>query len=58
MDAYKVTVLRLGQARVMAGTKEIAALKAQKLSESEVVWRSETDGLSGKYCRKERRGTR
>lgn len=49
MDKYKVTVLRLGQARVMAETKEAAALKAQKLPENEIVWLSETDGLSGKY---------
>ncbi|MCI9282172.1 MAG: hypothetical protein HFH36_14065 [Lachnospiraceae bacterium] len=49
MDKYKVTVLRLGQARVMAETKEAADLKAQNLPESEIVWLSETDGLSGKY---------
>lgn len=49
MDAYKVTVLRLGQARIMAETKEAAALRAQDLSENEVVWLSEADGLSGKY---------
>lgn len=49
MDKYKVTVLRLGQAQVMAETKEAAALKAQNLLESEIAWLSETDGLPGKY---------
>lgn len=49
MDEYKVTVLRLGQARVMAETKEAAALKAQTLLESEITWLSEADGLSGRY---------
>ena len=49
MDKYKVKVFRFGQARVMAETKEAADLKAQNLPESEIVWLSETDGLSGKY---------
>ncbi len=49
MQKYKVTVLRLGQAHIMSDTKEAAALKAQSLSENEIIWLSEADGLSGRY---------
>ncbi len=49
MNKYKVTLLRLGQAHIVSETKEAAVLKAQNLSDDEVLWLSEADGLSGRY---------
>lgn len=49
MEKYKVTLLRFGQAHILSETKEIAAVKAQSLSENEIVWLSEADGLPGRY---------
>lgn len=49
MEKYKVTLLRFGQAHILSETKEIEAVKAQSLSENEIVWLSEADGLPGRY---------
>ena len=49
MEKYKVTLLRFGQAHILSETKEIADVKAQSLSENEIVWLSEADGLPGRY---------
>ena len=49
MEKYKVTLLRFGQAHILSETKEIAAVKAQSLSENEIVWLSEAGGLPGRY---------
>lgn len=49
MEKYKVTLLRFGQAHILSETKETVAMKAQSLSEDEIVWLSEADGLPGRY---------
>lgn len=49
MDCYKVSLLRLGHARVQAESKEEAAEKAGKLPEEDIHWLEERDGLPAPY---------
>ena len=46
---YKVSVMRLGQAVLEAGSKEEAERLAGKLEPEQIHWYTEREGLSGPY---------
>lgn len=45
MKTYRATILRFGRALVQAETESEAKEKAEKISEREIQWLTEQDGL-------------